>query len=208
MPESVPRAVQPLALGACDALLLVDVQRDFVSGTLAVRGATAILPTLNRYLREFARRGLPIVATRDWHPEGHCSFRDRGGPWPVHCMAGTPGAAFAEGLVLAPDAVVVSKATSPEHDAYSGFDETDLDRRLRGLGARRLFVGGLATDYCVLRTVLDARRLGYDVFLLADAIRAVDVNPGDGERALAQMRAAGAVSITFADFAAVVTAHG
>lgn len=208
MPESVPRTAEPIALQPSDALLAVDVQRDFVSGTLAVHGAPAILATLNRYLREFARRGLAVVATRDWHPEGHCSFRDRGGPWPVHCMAGTPGAAFAEGLALAPDAIVVSKATSPDRDAYSGFEGTDLDRRLQALRVRRLFVGGLATDYCVLRTVLDARRLGYEVFLLADAIRAVDAKPGDGDRALAQMRAAGAVPITLADLAALGAAHG
>lgn len=207
MPDSVPPAGQSIALHPSDALVLVDVQHDFVSGTLAVPGAREILPMLERYVREFSRRGLPVVATRDWHPGGHCSFLDRGGPWPVHCVAGTPGAAFAAGVSIGPDAMVISKATTPERDAYSGFERTDLDRRLRELGVRRLFVGGLATDYCVLRTVLDALRLGYGVVLLADAMRAVDLKPGDGERALSEMQAAGATCVRFEDLRAA-TSHG
>lgn len=201
-------SARPTVLGATDALLLVDVQRDFVTGSLAVPGAPAIIPVLNAYVREFAQRHLPIVATRDWHPAGHCSFRDQGGPWPPHCIAGTPGAGFAEGLALGPEALVISKATTPERDAYSGFGGTQLDLRLRALRAHRLFVGGLATDYCVLETVRDARRLGYEVCLLADAIRAVDAHPGDGEKALAEMRAGGAVEIRFADLAAHEALHG
>ncbi len=208
MSHSAPSAARPIALQASDALLVVDVQHDFVTGSLAVPGAPGILPVLNRYLREFTRRNLPVVASRDWHPAEHCSFADRGGPWPPHCIAGTPGAAFAEGLALGPDALVVSKATAPERDAYSAFEATGLDLRLRGLRVRRLFVGGLATDYCVLQTVLDARRRGYEVFLLADAVRAVDAKPGDAKRAEALMREAGAVPIALEDLAPATTAHG
>ncbi len=208
MAASAQTVSRPVRLQASDALVVVDVQRDFVGGSLAVPDAVAIIPVLNAYLREFARRNLPVVATRDWHPVAHCSFRDRGGPWPPHCIAGTPGAAFADGLALGPDAVVFSKATTPERDAYSGFDGTELDRRLHGLRVRRLFVGGLATDYCVAQTVRDALRLGFVVFLLVDAIRAVNAKPGDGERAEAEMRAAGAVPVRLADLSTAETLHG
>jgi len=169
------------------------VQRDFFpGGSLAVLGADRIVPMLNRYVRLAARRGTPIFLTRDWHPSRHRSFAERGGPWPSHCVAGTSGAQFADGLEIPPGSVVISKGTDPDRDAYSGFDGTDLDPRLRALGIARLFVGGVATDYCVLNTVRDARSKGYGVTLLADAIRAVDVRPGDGERALAEMADRGA----------------
>ena len=143
-----------------------------------------------------------MFATRDWHPADHCSFQAQGGPWPPHCIAGTPGAEFAPGLRLPDGTVVVSKATTPERDAYSGFEGTDLEARLRRLGVKRLFVGGLATDYCVLNTVLDARARDFEVCLLADAIRAVDVHPGDGERAVERMQAADARILHLEDLAA------
>jgi nicotinamidase/pyrazinamidase len=136
-----------------------------------------------------------LFATRDWHPANHCSFLAQGGEWPEHCVAHTPGAEFAAALVLPSGARVISKATQPESDAYSGFAGTALHEQLQGARVRRLFVGGLATDYCVLNTVQDALRLGYDVELLLDCIRAVDVRPGDGERAIAAMLAAGAVAL-------------
>ena len=136
----------------------------------------------------------PVFATRDWHPRDHCSFVAQGGTWPPHCVAGSPGAEFAPGLDLPAGASVIAKATQRDADAYSGFAGTDLDARLRALGVRRLFVGGLATDYCVVNTVQDALRLGYGVVLLLDCIRAVDVAAGDGERAIAAMLAAGAVA--------------
>lgn len=189
------------AIQARDALVVVDVQNDFVTGSLAVPGAAEVVPVLNRYLELFARCRLPVVATRDWHPASHGSFRQSGGPWPPHGVAGTPGAAFAPSLALPRGTIVISKATCNESDAYSGFQGTDLDSRLRALGIARLFVGGLATDYCVLNTVLDARRLGYEVVLLADAVRAVDLKPGDGEAAEKAMCRAGAVPIAFTDLA-------
>ncbi|MGL1833770.1 isochorismatase family protein [Rhodocyclaceae bacterium SMB388] len=174
--------------GPGDALVIVDVQNDFLpGGRLAVPEGDRVVPVLTRVASAFAARGLPVFATRDWHPAEHCSFVERGGPWPPHCIAGTPGAAFAAGLKLPAATVVVSKATTADRDAYSGFEHTELDMLLRRSGTKRLFVGGLATDYCVLNTVRDARTLGYDVVLLTDAIRAVDVQPGDGDQALAEM---------------------
>lgn len=177
-----------------DALIVVDVQRDFLpGGSLAVTGGDAVIAPLNDAMAAFVASQLPVVATRDWHPVDHISFAARGGPWPPHCVQGTRGAQFDERLHLPDDATVISKADSADKDAYSGFEGTDLDERLRRVGVTRVFIGGLATDYCVLNTVLDARRLGYEVVLLARAIAAVDVSPGDGEKAISQMAAAGAV---------------
>src|SRR3989338_587461 len=156
-----------------DTLLIVDVQNDFLpGGSLAVPRGDEVVTALNSYLHIFASRNLPVYATRDWHHARHCSFRDHGGIWPSHCVAGTRGAELAKALQLPPSAVIISKATTPEQDAYSGFQGTDLDQRLRAANIRRLFIGGLATDYCVLNTVRDALRLGYEVLLLIDGIRA------------------------------------
>ncbi|WP_126446595.1 isochorismatase family protein [Sulfuricystis multivorans] len=185
--------MKPLTLTAQDALLIVDVQNDFLpGGALAVPAGDAVIAPLNRWIERFRAAGLPIIASRDWHPVDHCSFAPQGGPWPPHCIAGSAGAAFAAALALPDDAWVISKATAKDEEAYSAFAGTDLDARLHARGIRRLFVGGLATDYCVKNTVLDALRLGYAMRLLTDAIRAVDVRAGDGERALAEMAAAGA----------------
>lgn len=194
---------QPVDLQPGDALIVVDVQNDFLpGGSLAVARGDEVVPVLNQYAERFAARGLPVFATRDWHPENHCSFSARQGPWPPHCVAGTPGAAFAPGLRLPPGTAVISKATTPDADAYSGFEGTDLHARLAALGVRRVFVGGLATDYCVLNTVRDALRHGYETVLLADAIRAVDVTPGDGARAEAEMARLGAHRTTLDALAA------
>lgn len=179
--------------GPGDALIVVDVQNDFLpAGALAVAQGDAVVPVLNRYLVEFERRGLPIFATRDWHPLGHCSFREQGGPWPPHCIAETRGAEFAPGLALPKSARVVSKAVGAEADAYSGFEGTDLALQLQQLGCTRVFIGGLATDYCVRASTLDALAHGFAVVVLEDAVRAVDVRPGDGLQALREMAAKGA----------------
>ena len=176
-----------------DALLLVDVQVDFLpGGRLPVPGGDHVLEPLNRAIAAFAARGLPVVATRDWHPVDHCSFTPQGGPWPPHCVAGTPGAAFAPALRLPPHPLLVSKATPPERESYSDFADTGLAQTLRDAGVGRLVVGGLATDYCVQASVLDACAAGFDVLVLRDGIAAIDATPGDGERALARMRDAGA----------------
>ena len=180
-----------------DALLVVDVQNDFLpGGNLAVANGDAVIGPLNRCIEIFHPRGLPIYATRDWHPADHCSFQAQGGPWPVHCVAGSHGAEFASDLGLPAFAMPVSKATEKDRDAYSGFDGTNLDFQLKMYGTKRIFVGGLATDYCVLATVRDALKLGFEVYLLTDAIRAVDAHQGDGEKAMAEMVALGAIPIT------------
>ena len=179
--------------GVGDALVVVDVQNDFLpGGSLAVPRGDEVVPPLNRCLALFSQKSLPVYASRDWHPPDHCSFRAQGGPWPPHCMADTYGAEFAANLDLPADAVIISKADTPEKDAYSAFEGTDLGLCLKAVDVRRLFVGGLATDYCVLNTVKDALALGYGVVLLADAVRAVEVTPGDGEKAMMEMRTLGA----------------
>jgi nicotinamidase-related amidase len=183
--------VQSLRSG--DALLVVDVQVDFLpGGALAVPAGDEVVPALSRSLALFRAAGRPVALTRDWHPADHCSFRARGGPWPAHCVRGTPGAEFAQGLEVLAEAHIVSKASGRDEEAYSGFGGTDLHAWLQAQGVRRLFVGGLATDYCVLATVRDALGLGYAVVLLLDCMRAVDVTPGDGERAVAEMLGLGA----------------
>jgi nicotinamidase/pyrazinamidase len=169
--------------------LIVDPQVDFCpGGALPVPGGDGIFPAVNR-----ASQKLPlVVASRDWHPANHCSFQAQGGPWPVHCQAGTPGAAFHPDLDQGPIHRVFSKGTQPDQEAYSAFDSTGLAGWLREHGVERLVVAGLATDYCVRASVLDALREGFRVTVLEDAVGAVNVNSQDGERALAQMQQAGA----------------
>lgn len=186
-----------------DALIIVDVQNDFLlRGSLAVPAGDEVVPVLNRYIALFSARGLPIYATRDWHPANHCSFTPQGGIWPPHCIAHSDGARFAPTLQLPEEAVIVSKASTPDKDAYSGFEGTGLESALRARHVERIFVGGLATDYCVLNTVTDGLRLGLRVALLVDAIRAVDVHPGDGQAAIDAMLRQGAQPVTLAQIAA------
>lgn len=182
-----------IELGKGDALILVDIQNDFLpGGSLAVAHSEEILPVVNAYAELFEGKGLPVYATRDWHPPGHVSFRERGGPWPAHCVQGQRGAEFAEALRLPASCVVISTADRVDKEAYSGFEGTDLHDRLRAAGIKRLFVAGLATDYCVLHTVKDARKFRYATFLLEDGIRAVNVRPEDGEEAIREMARMGA----------------
>jgi nicotinamidase/pyrazinamidase len=176
-----------------DALIVVDVQQDFLpGGHLAVPNGDAVIAVLNRCAGEFGRNHLPVFATRDWHPADHRSFREHGGPWPPHCVAGTPGAEFPSTLILPHGTEVISKGVLPQAEGYSGFEGTRLAQRLRELGCRRVFIGGLATDYCVRATTLDALKEGFEVILMEDAVRSVDVQPGDGARALAELVAHGA----------------
>lgn len=190
--------VQDVSLSVGDALVMADIQNDFLpGGALGIPGGDEILPVVQKYLNKFQSKGLPIFASRDWHPPNHCSFREYGGIWPVHCVAGSPGAEPPPNLDLPPSAVIIHKATSPDKEAYSAFQDTPLDKHLRDVGARRLFIGGLATDYCVLNTVKDAVKLGYSVVLLTDAIRAVNLNPDDGRKAVEEMIRLGAVPIQF-----------
>ena len=180
-----------------DALIVVDVQNDFLAGgSLEVPQGNEIIPVFNRYIEAFRTKGLPVFATRDWHPPNHCSFKAQGGPWPPHCVVDTEGAQFSSDLILPTSTIIISTATEPDKEAYSGFQGTDLNERLRSAHIQRLFIGGLATDYCVLSTVKDAIDRAYKIFLLQDAIRAVNVNPDDGKKAEAEMNGLGTVSIT------------
>ncbi len=186
--------------GKGDALIIVDLQKDFLpGGALPVPHGMRIIPIVNSYIHLFKERKLPVIATRDWHPPDHCSFKEQGGLWPTHCVQGTQGADFAEGLDLPEDVIVISKATNSDEEAYSGFQGTDLDEKLKERGVKRLFIGGLATDYCVLSTIKDAVALGYKVCLLKDAVEAVNVNPGDAEKALEEMESLGAVPLSLKD---------
>lgn len=190
-------------LTAGDALIVVDVQNDFLpGGSLAVPQGNEVIAVLNRYIAAFHARKLPIIATRDWHPPDHCSFLQQGGPWPPHCVADTPGAAFSAALELPADAHIISKAVTRMKDAYSGFADTRLNELLQDAGSRRVFVGGLATDYCVLNTVKDALLHNYQTLLLEDAVRAVNVQADDGLRAREEMVRLGAVPIQFSEIIA------
>jgi nicotinamidase/pyrazinamidase len=172
-----------------DALIIVDVQNDFCpGGALPVPQGDQVVAAINRIL---GLTGWLSVATRDWHPPDHCSFKPQGGIWPVHCVAGTRGAALHPGLGAMKIRHIISKATTKEAEAYSGFQGTELAALLRGQGIQRVFVCGLATDYCVKATALDARKAAFEVVVLEDAIRGVEVRPGDCTRAMEEMAASG-----------------
>lgn len=180
------------------ALILVDVQNDFCpGGALGVPGGDAVVEPLNRAAAAFAAAGLPIIATRDWHPPHTRHFQPFGGPWPVHCVQGSQGAAFHSDLRLPAETLLLYKGIDEQRDGYSAFDGvsetgTTLAQLVAEKGINHLCIGGLATDYCVRTTVLDALAHGLTVTVLTDAIAGVDLQPGDSERALAEMRAAGA----------------
>jgi nicotinamidase/pyrazinamidase len=184
------------------ALVVVDVQNDFAdpAGSLAVAGAAGIVPRINEAVRDARRAGATVVYTQDWHPEVTPHFAKDGGIWPVHCVADTWGAELHPSLDVAVDAPRIRKGTNGE-DGYSGFtmrdpisgatQRTELDGLLRDRGISRIVVCGLATDYCVNATALDAIALGYEAYFLDDAVAAVDLKPGDGERATEAMIDAG-----------------
>lgn len=182
------------------ALIVVDVQNDFCpGGALGVDDGDGVVPVLNEWIEAFRAAGRPVIYTQDWHPEGHVSFTEEGGIWPVHCVQDTEGAAFHDDLIV--DGYVFQKAFQKELEGYSGFDGRlvedgthgpELAEWLQAQGVRKVYVGGLTTDYCVRATVLDARENGLDAVFLADASRPVNVKEGDEERAVADMQAAGA----------------
>lgn len=175
------------------ALIVVDVQNDFCpGGSLAVANGDEVIAPLNKLIKEFLDRGDPVFKTRDWHPAKAKHFAIYGGVWPVHCVQNTPGAEFCAGLCDDPRITIISKGIDERADGYSGFDGTNLAQILRAQGVEEVWVGGLATDYCVKHTVLDARHEGFEVKALAEAMRAVNINPGDGAQAIVEMRAAGA----------------
>jgi len=175
------------------ALIVVDVQNDFCpGGSLAVAHGDEVVAPLNKLMTEFLDRGEPVFKTRDWHPEKTEHFAVYGGTWPVHCVQNTRGAEFHPDLLDDPRVTVISKGFDESADGYSGFDGTELGKKLRDDGIEEVWVGGLATDYCVKETVLGARREGFKVKALADAMRPVNVNPDDGKNAIEEMRNAGA----------------
>ncbi len=170
-----------------DALIVVDVQNDFCpGGALAVQGGDDVVEIVNRMAPEYEL----VVATRDWHPPDHGSFAERGGPWPVHCVQGTEGAELHPRLERENLDVVIDKGQDPATEGYSGFEGTELERLLRERGVDRVHVVGLALDVCVKNTALDAQRAGFETVVHLDATRAVNVDPGDGEQAVAALRAA------------------
>jgi nicotinamidase/pyrazinamidase len=174
------------------ALIVVDVQNDFCpGGSLAVERGDEVVEPLNRLMKEFLEAGRPVYKSRDWHPAETRHFADYGGTWPVHCVQETRGAEFHRDLLDDPRVQVVSKGLGDE-DSYSAFDGTTFAEDLRRAGVGEVWVGGLATDYCVKNTVLDALREGFRVRALSDAMRAVNLHPGDDALALEEMRAAGA----------------
>jgi nicotinamidase/pyrazinamidase len=178
----------PYDIESDDALVIVDVQHDFLpGGALGVAEGERIFAPIDALAPRFGR----VYATRDWHPADHSSYQQYGGPWPVHCVANTHGAAFDERLDLGKVDVVVDKGTDRETDGYSGFAATILADDLRAHGIHRVFVVGLATDYCVKATALDAKAAGFDAVVLEDAAAAVNVNPGDEQAALQELRDAG-----------------
>jgi nicotinamidase/pyrazinamidase len=187
------------------ALLIVDVQHDFCpGGALPAEDGDAVVPVLNRTIEKFQAAGYPVFASRDWHPEGSAHFEERGGPWPPHCIQGSEGAEFHRNLELPDDVIVITKGVDPEEDeGYSAFEGTADDgsllaSKLKDDDVDEVFVAGLATDYCVRASALDAVKAGFRTHLIVDAIRGVDVNPGDSGLAIEEMKRDG-VHITMSD---------
>lgn len=179
-----------------DALLIIDVQNDFLpGGTLPVTDGNVIIPILNAVIKIFESFELPIFFSRDWHPDNHCSFRQNNGIWPNHCIQNTWGAEFASTLQIPKTANIISKATLPNKDSYSAFEATTLHSILKSAKIKRVFIGGLATDYCVLHTVRDACTLGYSVCVLEDGIKAVNLLEDDERNALKTMQDLGVVFV-------------
>jgi nicotinate phosphoribosyltransferase len=194
--DGLKKVKQNIALRQGDALVIVDAQNDFLpGGALAVPQGEEVIPIINQCIGLFERNGLPIFATRDWHPPDHCSFHSRGGPWPEHCIMFSHGAELAPDLNLPPTAEIISKPSIRDEETYSAFERTGFAAKLQKQGILRLFICGLATDYCVLNTVLAARSSGFEVLYLRDAIRAVNARPDDGKRAEQKMKQAGAAPI-------------
>ena len=174
-----------------DALIIVDVQKDFCpGGALPIENGDKVVPILNRWIAAAVAKGVPIYASRDWHPLGHISFTERGGPWPPHCIQDSDGARFHPDLKLPDSVIKVTKGVRFDQDQNSAFDQTGLAKQLRKDGIQRLVVGGLAEDVCVLATVLDARKEGFEVVLISDATRPVTVQ--GGEEARRKMQESGA----------------
>lgn len=195
-PLSLQVQKMKISLQKNDALLIIDVQNDFLpGGNLGVPEGDHIIPVINSYISLFTTAKLPVFASRDYHPANHCSFSTQGGGWPSHCVADTGGAEFAAGLNLHEGVAIISKATEQDRDAYSVLEGTGLKDELTRLQVKRVFACGLATDYCVLASVRDLLHNGFEVMLLTDAIKGVNLKPDDSEKALKEMLDAGALKL-------------
>jgi len=187
------------------ALLIVDVQNDFCpGGALGIKDGDKIIPAINKYIKIFVAKKLPIFATRDWHPKKTAHFKKFGGVWPVHCVQGTKGAQFHPRLKLPKDAILVYKGMDPKKDSYSAFQAEDangmsLPNLLKILGIKELYIAGLATDYCVKFTMYDAISKGFKVKILLDAVKGVNLKLHDSEEAIKEMVKMGAKKITLKD---------
>jgi nicotinamidase/pyrazinamidase len=204
MPEPrsrpTPKRTYYVKLTPTDALLVIDLQNDFCpGGSIAIAGGNAVAAQMAKAAAYFAEAQAPIYATQDWHPKEHASFRTKGGPWPPHCIQNTPGAALHPDLELPANAIVVKKGATSTKDAYSGFVDSNLEDQLIAAGIKRVVVGGLATDYVVLNTVIDTLDIGIETYVLTDAVDAMNIEPNDGLRALHLMQTTGATLITLAD---------
>ncbi|MBI5047416.1 MAG: bifunctional nicotinamidase/pyrazinamidase [Deltaproteobacteria bacterium] len=192
-------------MGGERALVIVDVQNDFCpGGALPVPEGDKVVLVLNKYINKFRKASLPIYASRDWHPKKTKHFNTCGGMWPPHCVQETNGAEFHPGLKLPSHTIILTKGEYPNEDSYSGFQAHDPEKRpfayiLRKKGIKHLYIGGLATDYCVRATVLDALKQGFEVTVLIDAIKGVDIKPGDSAEAIKEMERAGANKAVLAD---------
>lgn len=184
------------------ALVIVDLQNDFCpGGSLPVPEGDRTVPVVNRYMDLFRAAGVPAFFTRDWHPAKTVHFKGFGGTWPPHCVQWTDGARFHPELRIPDDAVIITKGESPKEDSYSGFDGHDaegqtLEAALNEKGITHIYLGGLATDYCVRVTALDGIKKGFKVTVLLDAVKGVELKPGDSDRALEEMMAKGADTTT------------
>jgi len=188
----------PINLDKQCGLIVVDMQEDFMDGgPLGIPGARDLIEPINRVVSLFDKKGLAIFFTRDWHPSNHCSFKDYGGKWPVHCVSDTKGASFASGLLLPQRYQVISKATDAAEDAYSGFKGTDLGKLISNMDVKKVFLVGVATEYCVFETALDAIGLGLETFIIGDCISGVE--EGKAQEALHSLEEAGAFIIKSSD---------
>ena len=189
-----------LNIGSKDALIIADIQNDFLpGGTLGIKDSDEIIPILNEYAKIFKAAKSKIIASKDWHPPNHISFVTQGGPWKPHCIQNTKGAELSPTLKLPEGTLAILKATDPAEEAYSVFEGTGLGEQLRAQGITRIFIGGIATDYCILNSVLDARKFGLEAVVLMDGTRGINVKPGDVEKAIDMMRTNGAKQIILSD---------
>lgn len=197
-----PKSVSPGGLhpDKRSALILVHLQNDFFpGGALPVEDGDQILTQVNQYIGYFQHQAAAVMATRDWHPPDHCSFKEQGGPWPPHGIQGSRGAQFHADLHLPNGSLIISVATSPQKEAHSGFDETSLADYLEDRNAKTIYIVGLATEFWIKQTVLDGLKLGLQMIVLEDAIRGVNTKPTDSEQAIQEMATAGAIRATAKD---------